>query len=59
MTKKYEVLLNFVFFEMLKAPLPSKSDLGSGTSESYEIFRICWGYSGEAMVKFSALWHDI
>jgi hypothetical protein len=25
----------------------------------YEIFRICWSYGGEAVVKFSALYLDV
>ncbi len=33
----------------------SKMDFGSGTSKSYEIFRICWRCSEEAMVTISAL----
>jgi hypothetical protein len=28
-------------------------NLGPGTLKLHEIFRICWGYSEEAMIKFS------
>jgi hypothetical protein len=34
-------------------------DFGPGTSKSQEIFRIYWGYGGEAVVKFSALYLDL
>jgi hypothetical protein len=40
-------------------PLPSKIDLSPDTLTSDGIFRVCWGCSGEAMVKFSALYHDV
>jgi hypothetical protein len=44
--------------EYIKAP-PSKMDLRLDTLKLYEIFRICWGCSEEAMVKFSALYHVV
>ena len=52
--------LNFSNNVWFKAPLPnSKIDFGPGTFKSHEIFRICWDCSGEAMIKFSAQYHDV
>jgi hypothetical protein len=34
-------------------------NFGSNTSKSHEIFRICWACSGEDVVKFSALYHEV
>jgi hypothetical protein len=46
-------------FSIKATPPPSKIDFGLGTFKSLEIWRICWGYSGEAMIKFSAPYHDV
>ncbi len=45
---------NIWLFKPFPFPL-SKTDLESGTCKSHEIWRICWDYSGKAMIKFSAL----
>jgi hypothetical protein len=46
-------------FNTIKAPPPSKTFFGLGTCKWLEIFRICWGCIGEAVLKISALYHDV
>jgi hypothetical protein len=40
-------------------PLLSKTDFSQGNFKSHEIFMICWDYSGEAVVTFSARCRDV
>ena len=55
----YNFYLIWYFIHIKAYHCHSKMDFGSGTSKSYEIFRICWIYGGEAVVKFSALYLDV